>query len=529
MLTVHATRTEFNTQPCTTAVLPVGAVEQHGKHLPFGTDLMLANALAKPIAEKLDAYLLPPIAISASMEHRKARGTVYLRPETLALVIRDIAHSLHGSGFQRLVVVNFHGGNWILKPTIRSLNRDLPGFRVVLLQPDLPAAEAEKIFEHTSGDVHGGEYETSLMLHLFPDEVRKVPSGGARSFPPQAFLDYFDTTELTEDGYWGWPEAATAQKGQRAFEALVASSLRFVEQIQEMERKLSGPRAGSDEVALRILRARDIPFAHTLRQIAGWNQTEHDWRGYLSYDPEGCFVAEVRGEPAGTATTIHYDKRFGWIGMVLVHPDFRRLGLGTQLLKRAIQRLQQCAVRCIKLDATPMGRKVYVPLGFVDEYELSRYEGTPAQIAQQAGPDVVAFSTVNFAAAVELDAAAFGAGRAAVIQSLSSRNPDLCFAVADSTGVAGFVIAREGASAVQIGPWIARDAAVAERLLQAVFQRVSGRRVFVDVVAPNEPANALMRKHGFTVQRTLTRMFLGENAHPGNPRLVFGISSPEKG
>jgi hypothetical protein len=99
----------------------------------------------------------------------------------------------------------------------------------------------------------------------------------------------------------------------------------------------------------------------------------------------------------------------------------------------------------------------------------------------------------------------------------------------DASGVAGFIIAREGASAVQVGPWIARDAAVAERLLRALFGQVNGRRVFVDVVQPNGPANAMIKRFGFTVQRTLTRMFLGENDHPGDPHLVFGISSPEKG
>ena len=88
MLTIHDTRTEFDSRTCTTALLPVGAVEQHGKHLPFGTDIMLAEAVAKPIAEKLDAYLLPAVAISASIEHRKARGTVYLRAQTLAEIER---------------------------------------------------------------------------------------------------------------------------------------------------------------------------------------------------------------------------------------------------------------------------------------------------------------------------------------------------------------------------------------------------------------------------------------------------------
>ena len=284
-----------------------------------------------------------------------------------------------------------------------------------------------------------------------------------------------------------------------------------------------------DDVTLRLMRPEDVPFAHMLRQIAGWNQSEKDWRGYLTYDPEGCFVAEVRGQPAGTATTIRYGDRFGWIGMVLVHPEHRRLGLGTRLLKRAISRLQECGVRCIKLDATPMGKKVYVPLGFVDEYELSRYETIAASASAGQPGDVVPFARVSFTAAARLDAAGFGAERIEVLRSLGSRDPGLCFAVGAGDEVQGFVIARHGANAVQVGPWVARDAAVAERLLLALLGRIGGRKVFVDVVEPNAPANAIMRRHGFTVQRTLTRMFLGENAHPGDPPLVFGISSPEKG
>jgi ribosomal protein S18 acetylase RimI-like enzyme len=296
-----------------------------------------------------------------------------------------------------------------------------------------------------------------------------------------------------------------------------------------MDRKL----AASDpkDVTLRLMRDDDVPFANTLREIAGWNQTERDWRGYLSYDPDGCFIAEVRGKPAGTATTIHYGDRFGWIGMVLVHPEYRRLGLGTRLLKQAITRLQGCGVQCIKLDATPMGKAVYVPLGFVDEYELSRYEGRPAASAVDPVLDaeVAPFSAVDFDAMVHLDSEAFGAERGSVLRSLSRRNPDLCFAICDDAGAAGFLLAREGAGAVQVGPWIARNSRVAELLLRASFARVAGRRVFVDVVAPNAPANAMLLAQGFTVQRTLTRMFLGQNQHPGNPLLVFGISSPEKG
>ena len=94
MLTSLHTRPEIAAAAIHTAVLPVGATEQHGRHLPVGTDTMLAEAFATQLAARLDAYLLPALAITSSIEHRRAKGTVYLRADTLALVVRDIAGSL---------------------------------------------------------------------------------------------------------------------------------------------------------------------------------------------------------------------------------------------------------------------------------------------------------------------------------------------------------------------------------------------------------------------------------------------------
>jgi len=237
MLNHLNTRYEIASATVTTAVLPVGAIEQHGRHLPVGTDMMLAEAVARQLAARLDAYLLPPLAITSSIEHRRAKGTVYLRADTLALVVRDIATSLQQSGFTRLVLANFHGGNWVLKPTIRQLNRDLPGFRTVLVLPDLDPAEYATIFEHKTGDVHGGEYETSLMLHLYPDSVRPLPAPSDEKFPPQYMLDYSDITTITREGHWGWPEAATAEKGRRAMALLVEAGLRFLQQVEDIAAK----------------------------------------------------------------------------------------------------------------------------------------------------------------------------------------------------------------------------------------------------------------------------------------------------
>src|SRR5688572_22575129 len=127
-------------------------------------------------------------------------------------------------------------------------------------------------------------------------------------------------------------------------------------------------------ITIRRFTETDIPFAMELKNLARWNQTPADWRGYLAYEPEGCFIAEADGHPAGSVTTIRYGQRVGWIGMLLVHPNFRRLGIGSKMLLHSLDYLRGRGVASIKLDATEMGRKVYVPLGFQDEYMVRRYE-----------------------------------------------------------------------------------------------------------------------------------------------------------
>ncbi|HUR57526.1 MAG TPA: GNAT family N-acetyltransferase [Opitutaceae bacterium] len=284
-------------------------------------------------------------------------------------------------------------------------------------------------------------------------------------------------------------------------------------------------------VSVRALRAEDLAFANAVRQLAGWNQTEHDWRGYLEYEPTGCFIADVDGKPAGTATTIRYADRFGWIGMVLVHPDQRRHGVGTTLLRHTIDYLQRAGVDSIKLDATPMGKHVYVPIGFVDEYEISRYEGVaPVATGGEAmRENVSALGAGDIDAVARFDEPVFGAERARVIASLRGRNPAWCFVARDGANVTGYLIARQGASAVQIGPWMARDAATAEDLWRAVSSRIAGKRVYIDVPAPNAPGVSLMQRLGFKVQRTLTRMFFGKNTSPGTPEKIYSTGGPEKG
>ncbi len=285
----------------------------------------------------------------------------------------------------------------------------------------------------------------------------------------------------------------------------------------------------SEAIRLRRFCADDIPFAHELRALAGWNQSEQDWRGYLRFEPEGCLIAEIDGARVGTATTIRYGDKFGWIGMVLVHPDRRRLGVGSKLLRGAIDYLQRSGVRSVRLDATPMGRQVYLPLGFVDEYGLSRWEGVAPSMDRVAAKGVAELQAADFPEIVRFDEVIFGANRARVLTELTQRNPGLCFVARTADGIAGFLVAREGARAVQVGPWLARDAVTAEQLFDAMLRRVTRRLVFVDVPAPNSTGEDLCRRHGFQIQRVLTRMYLGGPPEPGRPELIYSINGAEKG
>jgi creatinine amidohydrolase len=242
MLTMYNNRQDFRNTECDTAILTIGALEQHGSHLPYGTDTLIAWALAERLAKTLDAYLLPPISIASSIEHRAAKGTVYLKADTLALVIRDIAESLLYSGFSRLLLINGHGGNWILKPTIRQLNRDFADrsakMEAILIHTSIALSRQHEVMEYTKLDIHGGEKETSLMLHLCPAHVKDYIPQTAPTSVPQDFMDYFDVTELTEDGYWGYPEAASAEKGLKMMDLMEECSLAYLQQIDREKARI---------------------------------------------------------------------------------------------------------------------------------------------------------------------------------------------------------------------------------------------------------------------------------------------------
>jgi len=283
-----------------------------------------------------------------------------------------------------------------------------------------------------------------------------------------------------------------------------------------------------------LLNADDLDFCMELVGLAGWNQTPADWRRLMSLEPQGCFLAEWDGSRAGTATAIAYGQQCGWIGMVLVHPDYRRRGIGTALLKHCIEYLQGRAVRSIRLDATDQGRPLYLKLGFHDEYAVCRYEGrasgtTPPEPAGPGHVDIVPITGEVWAELCRLDRRAFGADRSGLLRALADDEPDLAVAATSRQRLLGYALARSGRVRPYIGPVVASGPEVAGWLVRALQERLGGDDVYIDVPQVNRRWCGWLEEAHLHVRRRLMRMYLGEPVADERPEMAFAISGFETG
>jgi GNAT superfamily N-acetyltransferase len=281
---------------------------------------------------------------------------------------------------------------------------------------------------------------------------------------------------------------------------------------------------------LRVMTERDIPAGLRLNTLAGWNQTSADWCRFLQNSPNGCFVMEHDAKVVGTATTISYENRFAWIGMVLVDPEYRKQGIGTQLLKKTIEHLDQRHVPTLKLDATPLGRPLYAKLGFATEFEIERLILTrlPAVASTARSSACTQLDQDQMARVVRMDKELFGADRGFLLRSLFAEAPELALTVRED-GALGYAFGRRGAFADHLGPWMATSRLSAETLLRGFLASSSRETLIVDCVKSNTVALELLSDCGFTPSRPLTRMARGPNAFPGRADSLCAILGPEFG
>lgn len=230
----------------TVLVLPIGSVEQHGRHMPLGTDSMLAHGVALGAAERLEpgaVAVLPPPWYGYSPHHMRFPGTVTLSVATLTALVGDIVASVVAHGFRRIVLVNGHGGNaGIIDVLAADLGaRHYGTARIAgLTYFRLAQAAIAALRESAPGGMgHACEFETAMMLHLhraivhMDRAVVAYPETGSRFLSTDLLQGsrvgtYLDFKDLSETGTFGDPGLATPEKGARFFAAVADELAAFL-------------------------------------------------------------------------------------------------------------------------------------------------------------------------------------------------------------------------------------------------------------------------------------------------------------
>jgi len=268
----------------------------------------------------------------------------------------------------------------------------------------------------------------------------------------------------------------------------------------------------------------DVPAGLRLSSEAGWNQTAEDWAIFIRHgtvfgllDPEGALVA--------TAATLPYAE-FGFVAMVLVAPVWRKRGLATGLVETAIRSLRGRGLAPV-LDATPAGAAVYGRLGFKRIFDLCRWERITMSGAHRltaSAPAVGLGALACLGVFTQLDAGAFGSGRTFLLEDFLRRPQTRAFALGDR----GFLLARRGYRAMQLGPLVAETQADALRLLKTSLADLDGP-LFLDLTEQCTDIAMWLDSHGFRRQRPFQRMAFDRTQAFGDPRRLMVATGPEFG
>ena len=225
-----------------TAILPCGAIEQHGPHLPVDVDYFDAYYMAKKVAEKCakpKPFVLPPIPYGVSYHHSEFKGTISVTNNALSALIYDIGMSLAHNGIKKLVILNGHGDN---KPTLtyaaQMINRDAKIF-VCVETGETSDVDLYNLID-TPNDIHAGEIETSTTLALRPELVDMDKAVDETLDLDNEYLDftsqrgvnwYVHTRRISHSGVMGNAQKATVEKGKKMWAISIDKMVEFIESI----------------------------------------------------------------------------------------------------------------------------------------------------------------------------------------------------------------------------------------------------------------------------------------------------------
>jgi GNAT superfamily N-acetyltransferase len=246
----------------------------------------------------------------------------------------------------------------------------------------------------------------------------------------------------------------------------------------------------------------DLEAALRLSTQAGWNQIAADWQRLFALSPEGCLAGRQDGRLVATATVASFGAAAHWIGMVLVDEALRGRGVGSAMLAKVLDLARSRGGDAIGLDATDLGRPVYLKLGFTDVAPIDRWCGGLRAVGR--GDGVERIDRSSFDEIAGMDRQACGADRSALLLHLM-HEPDVFGVLARGEG---FAFLRPGRTRGHLGPVVASGEDVCSRLLDRLAALAGPGPLLFDALR-SPSAEALLSAHGLSVARRLTRMTLG--------------------
>lgn len=217
-----ATTSDEKARDAKCAVLPVGSFEQHGDYLPLITDTVVASVISQELSDAYPVLRLPPVTISCSHEHSAWPGTVSISASTLYAIVNDVYSSIVNSGLTSLVIVNGHGGNYVLANVVQEANAH--GKRMALFPSGgdwAGARQSARLVSSGHEDMHAGEIETSILLHAHPELVRDGYQTADWTADDRRHLLTTGMAEYTRSGVIGRPSQGSAEKGKAVLASLV--------------------------------------------------------------------------------------------------------------------------------------------------------------------------------------------------------------------------------------------------------------------------------------------------------------------
>ncbi len=280
-----------------------------------------------------------------------------------------------------------------------------------------------------------------------------------------------------------------------------------------------------EAVILRAMEPADIAGAMELSVAAGWNQTADDWRFLIEDNQNICIAAVDDNKVIGTTVVLDYERKLGWVGMVLVHTDHRGKGISRMLLQYVVEKYSPA----LKLDATALGEPVYRKFGFKHAYSIARMVNPRVGDMTGQHNDCIPASPVHFPGMVRLDAETFGTERKKLLSYLMKQYPGKAWVLEKNGRVEGFVLGRDGRRYHHIGPVVAITAEQADILIAQALQQLRGKPAVIDVVCDKRMLIEKLTTYGFAEQRQFIRMYREQNLFPGNAARLFAIAGPEFG